>query len=204
MVTERPQRKWWSRPEVGAAAAFVVVLGLRLLTGSDLIDAVINAAWLAAASYGVVRWRWHSDAKRLKTSPEEIQTADEWIQKEEVPEDPEQRRLLADVVEQRRGQMTRRHAQVAIGLFFAVFLASAVLMLLTGDTGLALMMAGLCAAIGGIAFFTRRKALGKLAKVEHLLAQPPATPGTRAPLNASGTPAAPRTPSPRTADRPGR
>ncbi|MEV0847643.1 hypothetical protein AB0J21_17535 [Streptomyces sp. NPDC049954] len=205
------EKKWGERllgPEAGAVLAFVLVLALRLLMGSDVYKAAGNALWLAGVGYVVTRGRWRSDAKRLGTTSERVRAADEYIRKAEVPGDPEERRVVAAVVARRREQLGGRRAWVALAFLIVLFTGVAVLGLVSGEPSLVAVMVIGAVGMALLVVFTRRRTGRRLGEMER---RPGEVAGggdaeRRVPgrFNASGAPVAPRTPSPRTPGRPAR
>lgn len=203
-MAEKKRIKWLLGPEAGAVLAFVLVMGIRLLTGSNIYEAAFNALWLAGIGYVVARWRWRSDAKRLDTTTERVRAADEYIRRTEVPGDPEDRRVVAAVVARRREQLGGRGAKVALVFLIVLFVGFGVLGLLSGEMGLVAVMGAAAVMITVLVFFTRRRSARRLGEMERRLEDAESGSAERVPgrVNASGAPVAPRTPSPRTPGRP--
>ncbi|MFE9249951.1 hypothetical protein [Streptomyces sp. NPDC007088] len=207
-MAEKSRTSWLSGPVAGAVLAFVLVLALRLFMGSNVYEAAFNALWLAGVGYAVTHLRWRSDAKRLGTTSERVRAADGYIRRTEVPGDPEERRVVAAVVARRVEQLGGRRAWAALVFLVVLFAGVTVLGLVSGDMSLVAVMVVATVGMAVLVLFTRRRTARRLGEMERRLGEAAGgrdeERGAGGRFSASGGPVAPRTPSPRTPDRPAR
>ncbi|WP_330173544.1 hypothetical protein OG875_08125 [Streptomyces sp. NBC_01498] len=169
--------RWWlDRWWVAVPLTFLLMTGIRLLTDRDggLFDAAMGALIYTALLTPTAIWRRRKDARALGADPDRVPDLDRRIQKEDVPEDPEERREMAVLVRRREEQLrpTGRWGLPVTGVGAVLLI---VLFLLLGEVVAAAVVVVVAALLVLVALWNRRL----FARYARLTERLGATSGTR-------------------------
>ncbi|WP_405612089.1 hypothetical protein OG292_10300 [Streptomyces sp. NBC_01511] len=163
--------RWW----VAGPLAFLILVGVRLLIDRDsgLLNAVINGAIYAVVITAVVAWRRRKDGRAVGTDADQVPRLDRRIGKEDIPEDPEERRAMAVLVRRREEQL-RSAGRLALPLLGVCVVLMAGLFLVLG----AMVPAVVTVAVGALsvpaALWNRRRLFARYARLTRRLEAGPA------------------------------
>lgn len=167
---KRGWRWWTSHWWVAGPLMFLFLAGMRLLTIRDesLLEAVITAGAYTVVLTGIVFWRRRKDARASGTYPDRVPGLDRRIRKEDVPEDPEERRSMAILVRRRDEQLR------AAGLWAAIMVGVCLVLLAGLFLSLGLVVPAIVTVAVGALFFpvalwNRRRLFARFARLTRQL-----------------------------------
>ncbi|MFD6992647.1 hypothetical protein [Streptomyces sp. NPDC059943] len=167
---QRGWRRWMNRWWVAGPLAFVLMTGLRLLIDRDggLLDAAVHAAIYTVVVSAVVVWRQRKDGRAVGTDPDRVPDLDRRIRKEDVPEDPQERRSMAVLVRRRDEQLRSagRWAFTTVGVCVVLI---AGLFLALGAVVPAIVAVAVGALFVPVALWNRRRLFARFARLTRRL-----------------------------------
>lgn len=168
---QRGWRWWTGRWWVAGPLMFLFLAGMRRLTIRDesLLEAVITAAVYTVVLTGIVFWRRRKDARASGTHPDRVPGLDRRIRKEDVPEDPEERRAMAILVRRRDEQLRATGRWPLVTLVVVCFVLLAGLFLALGLVVPAIVTVAVCALIFPVGLWNRRRLFARFARLTRQL-----------------------------------
>ncbi|MFC4033016.1 hypothetical protein ACFO3J_16180 [Streptomyces polygonati] len=157
---------WW----VTALFAGVLWLGFRLLAHDGVVAAVISAVFYGGFMALAAVMGRRRVSRSTGVDAKDLPRLSRQARRGEVPEDPEQRRLMGQLVRWQLGKLHDvRRAVMAFAALFVIVVGSAVLWFVAGHP-----VAGLCWLVGGLAFlafllWNRRRSQARLTRVDRRL-----------------------------------
>lgn len=164
--TEKRDR-WWAI----AGTSLLIMVAIRLLfRGLDawpetVAGGAVFAVWL---TWWTLRRR-RTDAEAVGADTEAVPGLDRRVMREDVPEDPSERRVLARLVRRRQEKM-RKNRWWAFPLLVVIFLGVSVLAFAGGDFPVGTMSAAVGVAFVGWLVWLNTRNLRKLDLMERRLA----------------------------------
>lgn len=150
----------------------VVSVLLRLLFsgGGDPVEAVVVGMIYAAVPTVVFAVRQRADERAFGRGAHRLPGLDRRMQKEDIPEDPEERRLMALSVQRRQNQLRSagRWAFLVIGVCIA--LLAVLFFLLAGVMG-GLVVIAVSAALIVVVLWNRRRLFARYARLTDRLGE---------------------------------
>ncbi|MEW1791211.1 hypothetical protein [Streptomyces niveus] len=166
----RTWQRWLNRWWVVGPLVFIVLVGVRLLLDQDrgMLPALVNGAIYGTVAGALVAWRQRKDGRALGLGPDRVHDLDRRIRKEDVPEDPEERRSMAVLVRLREEQLRSagRWAFPVMGVCLALV---AGLLLALGAVVPAVIVLAVGAAFVPVALWNRRRLFDRFARLTQRL-----------------------------------